>query len=58
MKFRQITLQQCDNEDDLYIVHKLVDCLEPKVGSVLSSKQAIDLIDWPRTKVIVLRGKS
>lgn len=56
MKLRQITLQQCDNDDDLYIVAKLVDCIEPKAGSVLKPREVEALIAKHNLKVTILRA--
>ena len=53
-----ITLQQSNNNDDMYIVNQLVNCIRPQVGSVLDKQDAERLIARHDTKVTIKRAKS
>ena len=55
---RKITLQQADNDDGLYIVESLVNCVEPTAGSVLTTKQVERLMGGRYTTVTIKRAKS
>lgn len=55
MKTKFITLQQCENDDDLYIVDKLVNCIEPKLGSVLKPHEVKHLCTLRDHKVTLNR---
>jgi len=54
---RLITLQQAKNQDDLYIVDRLINCIEPQVGSVLSTQEARLLIARSNTKVTINKAR-
>ena len=58
MKTKYITLQQTDNDDDLYIVDQLINCIEPLAGSVLGRVAVNNLIGRRDTKVTIKRAKS
>lgn len=58
MKTKSITLQQADNDDDLYIVDQLVNCIKPTAGAVLSPVEVDQLIARRDTKVTIKRAKS
>ncbi len=58
MNIKYIMLQQADNDDNLYIVDQLVNCIEPQVGSVLTTREANHLLEWPHTRVTIKRAKS
>ncbi len=56
---KTIYLQQCDNDDRLYIVDRLVNCMDPSAGSVLTMKEVGTLVaDAQRRgdKVHITRG--
>lgn len=57
MKNQTVTLQQADNDDDLYIVDSLVNCIEPKVGTVLPEREVRLLIQRRDLKVNIKRAK-
>lgn len=58
MKNKAIVLQQADNDDDLYIVDRLVNCIEPMAGSVLTPVKVSQLISRRDLKVTIHRAKS
>jgi len=58
MKIKYITLQQTSDDDNLYIVDQLVNCIEPIAGSVLTRAEACHLIARRDTKVTIKRAKS
>lgn len=58
MKTKQITLQQCDNDDDLYIVDQLVNRIEPTAGAVLKPAEVKSLIAQRDTKVVIKRART
>ncbi len=60
MSTRLITLQRATSPDheELYQVVQLVNCIEPTVGSVLTKRDASELIARYNTKVTIQRAKS
>lgn len=42
---KSIYLQQCENDDNLYIVDRLVNTLDPEAGSVLKRPEIQELIN-------------
>ncbi len=58
MKTKTVVLQQADNDENLYIVDQLVNCIEPTVGTVLTKVEARELIARRDTKVTIKRAKT
>ena len=58
MKTKIIMLQQCSTDDDLYLVDKLVNTVEPRVGSFLTEKQVRVYTQVRDTKVTIKRAKT
>ncbi len=58
MKTKTILLQQADNNDDLYIVDRLVNLIGPTVGTILTKKQVQEYVWLRDTKVTIKRAKS
>ena len=58
---KTVTLQQANNDDDLYIVDNLINTLEPRAGSVLTKKQVQELLESTehrrgKLKIVIRRG--
>ncbi len=58
MKTTTSTRQQADNNDDLYIVDKLVNLVVPALGTILTKKEAQEYVWLRDTKVVIKRAKS
>lgn len=58
MRKKLITLQQADNDDTRYIVDRLVNCIEPTLGSVLATRDVERLITRHDCTVTIKRAKT
>ena len=56
-KTEYITMQQCDNDDELFIVDRLVNCTEPNVGLVMKRSEVARLNARHNVQVTVKRAK-
>ncbi len=55
---RSITLRMADNDDELYIVERLVGLIEPRVGVVLKEREVVALLSRRHATITIHRAKS
>ncbi len=54
----KIYLQQCDNDEDLYIVDRLIDRITPKAGSILTENEVDRYVHDRHITVTIKRGSA